>query len=237
MLSALSLALVKPEGAVNKADPPPSAIVVGFVGGFVRHDDVRHAPVQLAQRLQRSVGPDTRVLVFENRHRKQARRAILALLDGGRDGVLSNEEKSRARIILYGHSWGAAAAVALARDLQRDGIPVLLTVQVDSVRKLWQNDAVIPENVAEAVNFYQLHGWVHGRARISAANPSKTQILGNYVSDYKKNPVECEGVSWYDRFFTPGHAQSECDPRLWSQVEEMVRKRLAPSYASASRQP
>ena len=105
------------------------------------------------------------------------------------DGVLSAEEKARARIILFGHSWGASAAVLLARDLRREGVPVLLTVQVDSVAKVWQNDSVIPDNVAEAVNFYQPHGFIHGRARITAADPAKTEILGNYRTDYKKNPV------------------------------------------------
>ena len=63
---------------------------------------------------------------------------IIRLLDANHDGVLSSEEKARARIILYGHSWGASAAVLLARDLRRQGVPVLLTVQVDSVAKVWQ---------------------------------------------------------------------------------------------------
>ena len=81
--------------------------------------------------------------------------SLFSLLDTNHDGVLSADEKSRARIILFGHSWGAAAAVMLARDLRREGIPVLLTVQVDSVAKMWQNDSIIPDNVAEAVNFYQ----------------------------------------------------------------------------------
>jgi pimeloyl-ACP methyl ester carboxylesterase len=206
---------------------PPSNIVIGFVGGFVSHDDLHHGPVELAQQIQRTVPKDTYVRVFENRRRKQAYDAVLRLLDTNRDGVLSAEEKARARIILFGHSWGASAAVLLARDLRRKGVPVLLTVQVDSVAKVWQNDSVIPDNVAEAVNFYQPHGILHGRAQIMAANPEKTEILGNYRMDYKKNPVECQQYSWWDHVFTPGHMQSECDPHLWSQIESMVRQRLS----------
>jgi pimeloyl-ACP methyl ester carboxylesterase len=175
--------------------------------------------------------------VFENRRRKRAYDAIIRLLDVNHDGVLSSEEKARAHIILFGHSWGASAAVLLARDLRRQGVPVLLTVQVDSVAKVWQNDSVIPDNVAEAVNFYQPHGVIHGRARIMAADPAKTEILGNYRTDYQKDPIECPEASWGERFFTPDHMQSECDPRVWSQIETLVRQRLLPSGDSASTAP
>lgn len=216
-----------------KAPVAPSNIVIGFVGGFVRHDNPHQGPVQFAQQIQRTVPKDTYVRVFENRRRKQAYETILHLLDVNRDGVLSAEEKTRARIILFGHSWGASAAVSLARDLQREGVPVMLTVQVDSVAKLWQNDSVIPANVAEAVNFYQPHGIIHGRPRITAADPDKTEILGNYLMDYRKNPVPCPGASWADHVFIPDHMQSECDPRLWSRIETMVRQRLLSADAVA----
>jgi len=93
--------------------------VIGFVGGFVAHDDLRHGPVRLAQRIQQTVSKDTYVRVFENRRRKRAYDAILRLLDTDHDGSLSAEEKARAHIVLFGHSWGAAAAVLLARDLRR----------------------------------------------------------------------------------------------------------------------
>jgi pimeloyl-ACP methyl ester carboxylesterase len=214
-------------GAITVAQQPPSSIVVGFVGGFVRHDNPHHGPVILAERLRHTAPKDAYVQVFENRHRKSAYRTILHLLDRDHDGVLSDAEKSQARIILFGHSWGAAAAVLLARELNRAGIPVLLTVQVDSVHKFWQHDGIIPENVVAAVNFYQPHGIIHGRHEIVAADASRTQILGNYRFDYRKQPVHCDSLSWFDHF-TPDHAQSECDPRLWSQVEDLVRQRLEP---------
>lgn len=211
-----------------------SNIVIGFVGGFVSHDNPHHGPVQLADRIKQTVPRGTYVRVFENRRRKQAYDAVFDLLDTNHDGVLSAQEKNRARIILFGHSWGAAAAVLLARDLRRQGVPVLLTVQVDSVAKLWQNDSVIPDNVAEAVNFYQTAGIVHGQRQITAANPATTEILGNYRINYKKDPVECPGASWADRFFTPGHMQSECDPRLWSRIETLVKQRLTPQAVSTA---
>jgi pimeloyl-ACP methyl ester carboxylesterase len=234
ILSAITPVLAAP--VQPQTTTTASNIVIGFVGGFVRHDNPNHGPVQLAQRIRSTVPKDTYVRVFENRRRKRAYETVVRLLDTDHDGFLSAEEKARAHIILFGHSWGASAAVLLARDLRRQGVPVALTVQVDSVAKIWQNDGIIPDNVAAAVNFYQPHGIIHGRRQIVAGNPEKTQILGNYLEDYKKNPVECSGYSWADRFFTRGHMESECDRRLWLQIEEIVRERLGvgASFTSAA---
>jgi hypothetical protein len=231
------VAIAKDGGVQSVSAAAPSSIVIGFVGGFVRHDNPHHGPVFLARSIQRSVPKDTYVQVFENRHRRSAYTTILHLLDRDHDGKLSAAEKSAARIVLFGQSWGASAVVMLARELDRAGIPVLLTVQVDSVAKLWQNDGVIPENVVAAANFYQPHGLLHGRHEISAADPSKTQILGNYLYDYRKNPVQCEGTSWADRFFTPGHMQSECDPHLWGRIEDLVQQRIEPALGVATVHP
>ena len=221
-----------PEGAaLARSEAPTSTIVIGFVGGFVRHDSARHGPVKFAQRMQETLSKGAYVRVFENRRRKKAYEEILRLLDTDHDGSVSAEEKSHARIVLFGHSWGAAAAVLLAHDLERQHIPVLLTVQVDSVPKFWQDDSMIPPNVSEAVNFYQPHGLIHGRAQIAASDPSRTHIVGNYEMDYRKSPVQCGGRSWFDHL-TPSHAQSECDPQLWSRIEEMVEKRIEPDALS-----
>ena len=234
----VSVPLIAEDGAaIARAQPAPSAIIVGFVGGFVRHDNPNQGPVLLADRLRRTAPKDAYVRVFENRHRRTAYETILRLLDRDHDGSLSEQEKAQARIILFGHSWGASAVVMLARELERAGIPVLLTAQVDSVAKFWQHDGVIPENVAAAVNFYQRHGIIQGRPEITAANASKTQILGNYRFDYKKDPIQCDGWSWFDRYVTPSHAQSECDPHLWSQVEDLVRRRLEPEVGAVAANP
>jgi hypothetical protein len=235
LCTASAVSLFAADGAVGSL-PSPSInyILIGFSGGFVRHDDLHHGPVQLAARLKREFSQGTYVQVFENRHRKQAYKTILRLLDRNHDGRLSDDEKTRAHLILFGHSWGASAAVLLARELDRLGIPVLLTVQVDSVAKFWQHDGVIPDNVAAAVNFYQPHGLIHGRSEIRAANDSKTQILGNYRFDYRETPVRCQGASWFQRTFIPSHMQSQCDPRLWNQVENLVRERVEPSVNVAA---
>jgi pimeloyl-ACP methyl ester carboxylesterase len=116
--------------------------VIGFVGGFIRHDDAVHSTVILARNLQHDYASSVHVETFENRRVTDARNTVLRLLGGGHRGEPTAEEKRAARVILYGHSWGASAALLLARQLQTSGVPVVLTVQVDSVAKLGQDDAL-----------------------------------------------------------------------------------------------
>jgi len=201
-------------------------IVVGFVGGFVRHDNAVHSPVQLARRLRDDYPSGVQVEVFENRRREQAYEEIVKLLDADHDGKLSEEEKRGARIILYGMSWGGSETVALARELAEQKIPVLLTIQVDSVTKVGQNDAVIPANVMEAANFYQVDGLLHGQVEIRAADGASTRIIGNFRFEYGAKELKCENYPWYDRVFVKYHTEIECDPEVWRQVELLIRAKL-----------
>jgi len=205
-------------------------IVIGFVGGLVRHDDMVHSAVQVAAHLRQDYPAGVYVEVLENHLREKAHAKIVRFVDTDRNGTLSVEEKRNARIILYGHSWGASEAVTLARELGREGIPVLLTVQVDSISKPGENDKVIPANVAEAANFYQLDGFLHGQPQIRAADPARTHIIGNFRFDYRANPIECKQYPWYDRLFMKSHTEIECDPKVWTQVESLIRSRLSPPH-------
>jgi hypothetical protein len=215
-----------------RATPP--VIVIGFVGGLIRHDDPVHSEVQLAARLRKAYPSGVDVETFESYHGENARKKILGLLDTNHDGTFTPGEKQNARIILYGHSWGASEAIDVARELQSDGIPVLLTIQVDSVSKFHQNDAVIPANVARAVNFYQPDGFVHGQSAIRAADPARTKIIGNFRFDYKASPYTCNEYPWYDRVFVKPHTQIECDPKVWNQVEELIRLDLPSTTVTGS---
>ena len=211
----------------------PPAIVIGFVGGYIKADNLIHSEVQLAARLREAYPSGVDVETFESYHGAKAREKVLGLLDTDHDGILTSDEKQNARIIIYGHSWGASAAVTLARELGKDGIPVLLTIQVDSVSLLRKNDAVIPANVAQAANFYQQNGLLRGRPEIHAADPARTSIIGNFRFDYKASPYNCSGYPWYDRFLVKTHTQIECDPRVWKQAESLIRSDL-PSTLAAS---
>jgi len=203
----------------DPAEGNPQAIVIGFMGGNVAPDDATRNELIISNRLHASYPHGVYFQVLENRHVEDAHQKILHLL---RD----QNSKTYARIILYGHSWGASAVVTLADELKQDGIPVLLTIQVDSVQKRGQNDRLIPDNVARAINFYQPNGMLRGRPVIAAANPARTQILGNFRYAYKEAPSSCSTYPWYERMFIKTHIAIECDPVLWTRIENLIRGSL-----------
>lgn len=207
----------------------PPVVVVGFVGGVVKYDDPVRSEVKLAEHLRAEYPSGVFVETFENRHRERALHEILTQLGADRSGALSENEKRQARVILYGHSWGGSAMLELARELDRRGIPVLLTVQVDSVKRFGMDDSVIPPNVARAANFYQPNGMIHGQREIRAADPAKTRILGNFRFDYKEHPIHCTDYPWYDRTFAKTHTEIDCDPAVWSRVEALIRQQISPA--------
>jgi hypothetical protein len=209
-------------------------IVIGFVGGFIKRDNLVHSEVQLAARLREAYPAGVDVETFESYHRKEARKKVLSLLDTNHDGILTPDEKQNGRIIIYGHSWGGSDAILLARELEKDGIPVLLTIQVDSISMLHQNDALIPANVAQAANFYQPNGFLHGQSEIRAVDPARTRIIGNFRFEYKTSPYNCAKYPWYDRMFGKAHTQIECDPAVWEQAESLIRLNLPPTRGTVA---
>jgi hypothetical protein len=215
-----------PHATHAEISPAPPVIVVGFLGGFIKHDNLVHSEVQLAEHLRKEYPAGVHVETFENYRGERARQKILKLLDTDHDGTLSDDEKQDARIILYGHSWGASETIDLARKLKKDGIHVLLTVQVDSVTKMGQNDEVIPANVAQAANFYQPGGMLHGARAIRPADPAYTRIIGNFRFDYRASRYSCNAYPWFDRVLMKQHTQIECDPKVWAQVESLIRSNI-----------
>jgi pimeloyl-ACP methyl ester carboxylesterase len=208
---------------VSGVDDNRKAIVVGFVGGFVRHDDARHAEVQFADHLRDRYRSAIDVEVFGNHSGNQALRYVL------RRAAAEREPK----IILFGHSWGATETIALARALEHRGIPVRLTIQVDSIGKPGQDNVTIPANVANAINFYQSTGLLHGRSTIVAKDPSRTNILGNFEMSYKDHPVDCEDFPWYARVFTKPHIEIENDPRVWAEAASLIDSELSDGISTA----
>jgi len=218
----------------TKSSTKPPAIVIGFVGGFVAHDNPVHSEVQLAARLRKEYPAGVDVETFESYRGEKAQKEIQKLLDTNHDGTLTVEEKQNARIVIYGHSWGGSQAVYLARALEKEGIPVLLTLQVDSVSRPGADDTTIPANVAQAANFYQSHGLIRGHHDIRAANPARTRIVGNFQFDYESSPLKCSEYPWYDRIFVKAHTQIECDPMIWNQVESLIRSNLPSATPSGT---
>jgi pimeloyl-ACP methyl ester carboxylesterase len=197
--------------------PAGGVVVVGFLGGFEHWNDEQRGVRRVALDL-RSQG------IFAetagNHRRETAVEFIRRALDRNGDGRIDADEAAAARVILYGHSWGGAAAVQTARELEQWGVPVLLTVQVDSVGV---HDSEIPANVRAAANFFQ-HDLltIRGRNQIHAADPTRTRILGNFEFSYYFRSVDESEASWARRTFGGSHAKMELDPLVWQQVEHLI---------------
>ena len=208
-------------------DGTRKVIVVGFVGGFVRHDDTKHAEVRFAAHLRERYQSTIDVEVFGNHSGTPALQHVLRLIGPNR---------AHARIIIFGHSWGGTETVTLARALEQRGIPVLLTIQVDSIAKPGQENSTIPANVENAVNFYQSRGLLHGRSEIQAKDPARTNIIGNFEMTYKDHPIDCKEFPWYSRMFTKSHIEIENDPRVWTEAASLIDLELSGANSTSTAQ-
>jgi hypothetical protein len=230
ILIALAVGLSGPgSGAQRLADlstpapiAPGATLVIGFLGGYDRWDDGKRGVRQLVLKL-RSV-PGVYAESISNHRRSVAMALIERSFGPGRS--ISADVGTTPRIILFGQSWGGAAAIQTARDLERRGIPVLLTVQVDSVGL---RDDVIPANVHRAANFYQHDRFttIHGRREIHAADPSRTTILGNFETSYSSRSVDQSNASRARQIFGGSHTKMELDPLVWNQVERLISDAIA----------
>jgi hypothetical protein len=199
--------------------PPGSILVVGFLGGFERWNDEQRGVHKVAQNLRELGIPHVYAETAGNHHQRIAMKMIRAAIDTNHNGRIDRDEAAAAKIILYGQSWGGAAVVKTARELNKRGVPVLLTVQVDSVGL---KDNVIPANVRAAANFYQHDLFtIQGRSEIRAADPSRTRILGNQQYTYYFRPMD-PSLSWPRRKMGGSHAKMEQDPIVWVQVEALI---------------
>jgi hypothetical protein len=201
-------------------------IIIGFVGGFVSQNDAKHPEVQFAAYLRHRY-PLIEAVVFGNHHGKKALHDVVRMLDSDGDGVLTPNEKRESTIVIYGHSWGAAETITFARALGQMGIPVALTIQIDTIAKPGSRGAIIPANVASAINFYQARGPLHGLQEIVAEDPKQTTILGNILMTYEDRPIDCSNYSWYVRVFNRPHHEIENDFRVWDRAASLIDSNLS----------
>lgn len=202
-----------------------STLIIGFLGGWERWDDTNRGVHKLALKLRDAGLPGVYIETVSNHERQLAMDLIRKALDWNQNGRLDSAERAGARIILYGQSMGGAAVVKLARELKALQIPVLLTVQVDSVGS---SDGVIPSNLASAANLFQHDGPpIMGRKSIRAEDPARTHVLGNFQYHYWFRNVDMSSASWPRKALGGAHARMEQDPKVWEHVERLIRGALA----------
>ncbi len=211
--------------------PEGSVLVVGFLGAWEHWDNPKRNVRKLALRLREPAGMNVFAETAGNRSRGTIRSFIQEALDRNKDGKIDGAEAKSVGIIIYGQSFGGAAAVRLARELKRWDVPVLLTVQVDSVGR---GDGVIPSNVKRAVNLYQRDpGPVRGQPSIRAENASHTQILANLQHTYLLRDMDMTDYPRMTRGrMTLSHWKMDNDPMVWAEVEGFIRAEIVRWQAS-----
>lgn len=205
--------------------PPGSLLVVGFLGAWESWDNEKRSVRKLAMDLRQKDIPGVYVETAGNHSRRTVLRFIRDALDVNRNRKLDPEEARAAQIILYGQSFGGAAAVKLARELGKFGVPVRLTVQVDSVGK---DDDRIPPNVSRALNLYQRDpGPVWGENNIKAVDPARTKILGNVRFTYLFRDIDMSDYPRAARRLGVPHWKMDNDPVVWKTVETTILAEIA----------
>ena len=195
-------------------------LILGFMGGREPWNNDDRYVRKLALKLRSLNDPRLSIETIENTKRSLAIELIIRAFDRDRDGKLDQLERSSGRLILYGQSFGGAAVVKLARQLKEMDIPVLLTVQVDSVGR---DDSKIPSNVARAANLFQSNGWfIRGEPEIRAEDPARTEITGNFKFDYSHSSIDISGVPFMKKAFRVAHTRMEYDPAVWAKVENLI---------------
>lgn len=199
-------------------------LILGFMGGREPWNQDKRGVRKLALKLRAMNNPSVHVETVENRKRHLAIELIRNAFDRNQDGRLDSQERAAVRLIVYGHSFGGAAVVKLARQLKKMEVPILLTVQVDSVGL---GDKVIPSNVARAANLFQRNGlFIRGEPEIRPEDPQQTTIIGNFKFDYSRKGVDVSDASWLKRIFRVAHTKMEYDPEVWAQVENLILAEL-----------
>lgn len=205
--------------------PRGDVLILGFMGGRDPWDHPKRGVRAMALKLRAMQLPGVWVETVENKKRKLALELIDHAFDRNQDGNLDEEERRSVRLILYGQSFGGAAVVKLARQLQARQIPISLTVQIDSVGR---GDVVIPPNVARAANLFQSNGlFIRGEPRILAEDPSRSVILGNFEFDYREKEIDISEVSWMKKAFRASHTKMDFDPEVWATVEKLILDTLS----------
>jgi hypothetical protein len=195
-------------------------LIIGFMGGRESWDNQKRGVRKLALKLRDMNLCGVHIETVENNKRPLAIELIRNAFDRNRDGRLDEGERAKARLIVYGQSFGGAAVVKLARQLDEMGVPVLLTVQVDSVGR---GDKMIPPNVARAANLFQRNGVIiRGEREIRPEDPNRTTIVGNFEFDYSKKKIDLSEVSWLKKLFRSAHTKMDHDPEVWGLVEKMI---------------
>jgi len=179
-----------------------NVLYLGIVGGLETPTNRRSGVVQIRDALLTPAYTDVCARTFSPYHWTAARNWILSYFPQHPGAMTEVELEKAPKVVLVGHSLGGWAVLSVARDLDRKGIPVELTIQVDSVGF---TDHTVPKNVKEAAIFHARDILMFlTTKKISAQDASQTKLVAD---------LRVKGV---------GHESITRDPR----IRELVLRKV-----------
>jgi hypothetical protein len=199
----------KAAGAAAASDLSPAGngvncriIYLGFQGALELANNNSSGVIQIRDTLQRKEFPDVCARAYSPYVWMDGRDWLLKHFPSHAGVLTPVELENSPKVILVGHSMGGWAVMSVARELGRRGIPVELTIQVDSVGI---TDYTLPRNVKAAAIFHARDALMLLTTKhLRREDPSRTELVAD---------VTVEGV---------GHKSITRDPRIRELVMKMV---------------
>ena len=187
-------------------------LYVGFVGGLETPSNRHSGIVQIRDALLGPSYTGVCARTFSPYHWTSGRRWSLKHFPPHQGPMTDDELKQAPKLVLVGHSLGGWAVLSVARGLEREGIPVELTIQVDSVGV---TDRTVPRNVKAAAIFYARDIlMLMTTKKIKVEDASETTLVAN---------IRVKGV---------GHESITRDARIREMVLRTVDSlKLSPALA------
>jgi pimeloyl-ACP methyl ester carboxylesterase len=171
-----------PEGT-RQGDPNHAVsctiLYAGFVGALESSNNKRSGIVQIRDSLQGPGYRDVCAKSFSPYTWNSGETWILQHFPKHPGRESQDDLASSPKVILIGHSAGGWAMLHVARDLNRRGIPVELTIQVDSVGI---NDHTVPANVKAGAIFHAHDILMFMTTKnLRLEDPARTTLVANVL--------------------------------------------------------
>lgn len=204
------------EGLTQSSEQPqPCRIVfLGFVGALEPPGNKSSGVVQLRDLLNGPQFSDVCAKVYSPYVWTEGRDWLLSHFPE-HSGAITEEELAQApKVVLVGHSMGGWAMLSVARELRARGIPVELTVQVDSVGI---TDYTVPRNVKAGAIFHAHDVLMFLTTKnVRLEDPTKTRLVANVLVSHA------------------GHESITRDPRIRELVVHTIEDLQAARVAKSS---
>lgn len=167
--------------AAIQRDKTCRIIYLGFVGALEPAHNKRSGVVQIATSLQGDEFPDVCAKSFSPYVWGEGLEWLLSHFPSHAGELRAGESSRAPKVVLVGHSMGGWAMMSVARKLSSRGIPVELTIQIDSVGF---TDTTVPQNVKCAAIFHArdvLTPLTTKRLRVE--DSSRTRLLPDVTVD------------------------------------------------------